>query len=37
MATAAVDIIRQRLNGNTGAAAKRIFAPRPIMRAPWTA
>lgn len=33
MAAAAVDIIRQRLNGNTGAAAKRLFAPRPVMRA----
>ena len=33
MVAGAVDIIRRRLAGNTGAAAKLIFAPRPVMRA----
>lgn len=33
MVTAAVDIVRRRMNGDTGAAAKRIIAPRPVMRA----
>lgn len=33
MVAGAVDIIRQRMNGHTGSAAKRIFAPRPVMRA----
>jgi DNA-binding transcriptional regulator YhcF (GntR family) len=33
MVTGAVDIVRRRMNGHTGAAAKLIFAPRPVMRA----
>jgi hypothetical protein len=33
MVAGAVDIIRRRIAGNTGAAAKLIFAPRPVMRA----
>lgn len=33
MVAGAVDIIRRRMNGYTGAAAKLIFAPRPVMRA----
>jgi DNA-binding LacI/PurR family transcriptional regulator len=33
MVAGAVDIIRRRMNGHTGAAAKLIFAPRPVMRA----
>ncbi len=31
--TGAVDIVRRRLAGGTGAAAQLIFAPRPVMRA----
>lgn len=33
MVAGAVDIIRRRMNGDTGAAAKLIFAPRPVIRA----
>jgi DNA-binding LacI/PurR family transcriptional regulator len=33
MVAGAVDIIRRRMNGHTGSAAKLIFAPRPVMRA----
>ena len=33
MVAGAVDIVRRRMNGHTGAAAKLIFAPRPVMRA----
>lgn len=33
MVTGAVDIIRRRMNGHTGSAAKLIFVPRPVMRA----
>ncbi len=33
MVAGAVDIIRRRMNGHTGPAAKLIFAPRPVMRA----
>jgi DNA-binding transcriptional regulator YhcF (GntR family) len=32
MVAGAVDIIRRRMNGHTGPAAKLIFAPRPVMR-----
>ena len=32
MVAGAVDIIRRRMNGHTGAAAKLIFTPRPVMR-----
>lgn len=32
MVAGAVDIIRRRMNGYTGSAAKLIFAPRPVMR-----
>ena len=32
MVTGAVGIIRRRMNGHAGAAAKLIFAPRPVMR-----
>lgn len=32
MVAEAVDVIRQRIAGDTGAAAKRIFAPRPVVR-----
>jgi len=33
MVAGAVDIIRRRMNGHAGSAAKLIFAPRPVMRA----
>lgn len=33
MVAGAVDIIRRRMNGYTGAAAKLIFTPMPVMRA----
>ncbi len=33
IAAGAVDIVRRRLTGGTGAAAQLIFAPRPVMRA----
>ena len=33
MVAGAVEIVRRRMQGDTGAAAKRIFAPRPVMRA----
>lgn len=38
MVAGAVEIIRRRIAGNTGATAKLIFAPRPVMRASmaWT-
>jgi DNA-binding transcriptional regulator YhcF (GntR family) len=32
MVAGAVEIIRSRMHGHTGSAAKRIFAPRPVMR-----
>jgi len=32
MVAAAVDVIRRRMNGHTGAAAKLIFAPMPVIR-----
>ena len=32
MVAGAVDVIRRRINGHTGPAAKLIFAPRPVMR-----
>lgn len=32
MVAGAVDIVRRRMNGHTGSAAKLIFAPRPLMR-----
>lgn len=32
MVAGAVEIIRRRMNGHTGPAAKLIFAPRPVMR-----
>lgn len=33
MVGGAVEIIRRRMGGHTGSASKRIFAPRPVMRA----
>jgi len=33
MVAGAADIIRRRMNGHAGSAAKLIFAPRPVMRA----
>lgn len=33
MVGGAVDMVRRRMNGHTGAASKLIFAPRPVVRA----